>query len=55
MTFNSVFDSLSDVKSTLQSGRIDSNNLIITIDKTSIGIFLGKKVVILRAMMSPII
>lgn len=43
MVFKSVFGSLSEVRDAIESGRIDSQNLTVRVDKTSLGVFLSDK------------
>jgi hypothetical protein len=41
MLFESVFDSLGEVREQIESGRISGDELYVVIDKTSIGVFLS--------------
>lgn len=39
--FSSVFHNLTDVRESVESGRIDSQELVVNIDKHSLGVFLN--------------
>ena len=41
--FNSVFNDLTDVRNAIQSGRINSENIIVRVDKSSLGVFLSEE------------